>query len=182
MKCRWSTIGVVVDGCRARHPAVDRRRPGRGAGRDAQNWPSSRPRAQSYCLCLSDENSCTEVQNVHAHSPAMDDAHGQLWANDLPAEARNEESGPPSLLPPSLLRSYGGQVGATADNLRVNRERSLVEAAGVEQKIGKPFANSNLRVAAAEIRTPTCTPIVGSSIGGTLVRLRASRRAPHVDS
>ena len=47
------------------------------------------------------------------------DAYGQLWTNGLPAEAREVLRGPDF-------------TKATSGNLRVNRERRLVEAAGVE--------------------------------------------------
>jgi hypothetical protein len=48
--------------------------------------------------------------------------HGRLrttldeW---LATRSSQVNGGPPALLPPSRLRSYGGQVGATAGNLRV---------------------------------------------------------------
>jgi hypothetical protein len=42
-------------------------------------------------------------------------------------------------------------------NLRLNSERRLVEAAGVERQISKLLTNNHLRFVAAEIRTPSCT-------------------------
>jgi len=54
------------------------------------------------------------------------DAYEQLWANGgLPAEARGSGE--------AHLRPFGATVG----DLRLNRERRVVEAAGVEQLIAR---------------------------------------------
>ena len=44
----------------------------------------------------------------------------------------------------------------------MDRSGRMVEAAGVERPIRKPLTNNHLRVVAAEIRTPRCTPTLGS--------------------
>jgi len=43
----------------------------------------------------------------------------------------------------------------------MDRYGQLVEAAGVERQYSKQLASNDLRMFAAEIRTPRCTPTLG---------------------